>query len=226
MTDNKRILTAEDFTYMENEVLKWNKIAGNLPEDSSLINTYISLCIEEAKEGVKAEEEDDKVEHLDALCDSVFTGFFLNALHKGVTFPIKNVTVETNDDGLDFEHMLSELQDKYIFGYMLALVDALGTLSNYYDLLGAFNRVLTSNMSKYIPMSQEVDLTAEIASVEGQGRYGDVFVQEIDGYYILRAKKDLLEGVEYKQGKIVKPSTFMSVEDLGGLEEFIYGSYK
>ena len=67
-----------------------------------------------------------------------------------------------------------------------------------------------------------VDVAEEIDYITSQGRYADVFVEKSGDYLIFKAKRDLQEGNFFEKGKIVKWSGFRSVEDLGGLEEFIY----
>ena len=213
-------LTTEQFQEMEDKVLEWNVIFGNDLDDESLIPTYIKLCIEEGKEYLIADQEDNHVERIDALVDSVFTGFMLNRLEDGVGFGGWLQCVH-GGEVYTFEACLHELtkENVDITGYSTLLLETLKEESKRYNLFGAFQRVYESNMSKAAPKT--VDIAKEVAYIESQGRYADVFAEESGEYLIFKAKRDLQEGNSFEKGKVVKWSGFQSVEDLGGLEEFI-----
>ncbi|AUR86282.1 hypothetical protein NVP1084O_075 [Vibrio phage 1.084.O._10N.261.49.F5] len=241
-----RQLTVEQFKYMEDKVLEWNTVFGNNLDDGSLISTYVKLCIEEGNEYVNAPQkavelfkvkygrmpsksEEDQTELLtighceciDALGDSVFTGFMLNRLK----------TEDTYDDWFEefvtspliitsFDELVHLLKKGELYTYTTYLTYQLLEDSERYNIFGAFQRICESNFSK--AATKDVDIEKEIAYIESQGRYVDVFAEESGDYIIFKARKDLVEGNTFEKGKIVKPSTFVSVEDLGGLEEFIY----
>lgn len=235
------MLTVTQLEYMEKRVLEWNKIFGNNLDDESLIPTYINLCIEEGKEYVNAHQKAlelfeafphmrenttllERLEHserIDALVDSIFTGFMLNRLYTGEGFG-EWFGFDFTIGNYCFEDCLGELDRRLpsVGSYSNLLLFSLMEESKRYNLFGAFQRVAESNFSKAAPKTVDVD--KEIIYIESQGRYSDVFAEESDDYLIFKAKHDLQEGNFFEKGKIVKWSGFRSVEDLGGLEQFIY----
>ncbi|AUR87485.1 hypothetical protein NVP1101O_074 [Vibrio phage 1.101.O._10N.261.45.C6] len=234
---------------MEDKVLEWNTVFGNNLDDGSLIPTYVKLCIEEGNEYVNAPQkavelfkvkhgrmpsknEEDQTElltikhceRIDALGDSVFTGFMLNRLQESAKYQEGDCWfTEMMTKGYDLvsmENILNLLEISDVYGYTTDLPLKLFQESERYNIFGAFQRICESNFSK--AATKDVDIEKEIVYIESQGRYADVFAEESGDYIIFKARKDLVEGNTFEKGKIVKPSTFVSVEDLGGLEEFIY----
>ncbi len=211
---------------MEDKVLEWNVLFGNDLNNKNLIDTYINLCIEEGTEWVQAIKDQNHVEILDAICDSVFTGFMLNRLQEGGGYG-KWFEVEDLGFPVILEKFIEDLQTKQIHSYTTCLVAEVYQASQHYNILEAFNRVAESNFSKAISKlaveNGEISLQDCVTEVESAGRYEDVFVHETESRFLIKARKDLQEGKEYPDGKIVKgDSWYKSVEDLGGLEEFIY----
>lgn len=216
------MLTVEQFQYMEDKVLEWNKVFGNDLNDKSLIPTYVNLCIEEGSEYVKADQTDNHVEKVDALVDSVYTGFMLNRLQEGQSYgKWFSAVITDNMTTPSLRILLSALKEyEYIYGYTTNLPVILLEESEHYDIFNAFKLITESNFSKAAPLS--VDIESEIEYITSQGRYADVFAEESNGYIIFKAKQDLQEGNTFEKGKIVKWRGYKSPEDLGGLEQFIY----
>lgn len=233
MTQVKKILTPDDVYYMQSEVTKWNEVFRNSLTDKSLIPTYENLVREEW--GGKGEYYEsylagDLVGRADGICDLIFTGMMLATL---------NNCHYTKEDKGWLEYVLSRSNvdlDEEIQEIGLWINDAasihskisahlphlLRAESEYIDIRGSFDRVLESNYSKAISISANIDIEAEIARIEAQGRYADVFAEISGEWIILRAHQDLQEGKYFEKGKIAKGSWFLSVEALGGLGEFIY----
>jgi len=226
------LLGYEDFEYFEGNVIQWNQVFGNLITDSSLKPTYKNLALEEAKEILEGVQKGDRELILDGIADSLFTvnywcnlnGYFFKSddikplveglwtkeeYIKGLKYPFsyyaKEMVKAINED----DPMMAQ-------EYLLLTVV---TSQEHYDIAGAFNRVLESNYSKSA-LKSEVDVSSECAKIEEQGRYSDIFTEEKEGRIIFRSKRDGKEGKTFDKGKIVKPSTFKDVEDLGGLKEF------
>jgi hypothetical protein len=96
-------------------------------------------------------------------------------------------------------------------------VTAIGTARTFgMDIVGAFNEVAESNLSKFIRVGtgeispqQLADFANECNQIESQGRYSNVHWKR-QGEYVV-----FLDG----NGKIVKPSTFKEPN----LEQFIKG---
>lgn len=222
-----KMLTQEQLQYMEDKVLEWNVLFGNDLNNENLIDTYINLCIEEGTEWLQAVKDRNHVEIIDAICDSVFTGFMLNRLQQSKGYG-KWFEVEDLNYNIDVEALVNSLKGKYpdVFTYTSHLVCAVYCASKHYNIFEAFKRVSESNFSKAISKlaveNGEICLQGCISEVESAGRYEDVFIFETESHFLIKARKDLQEGKDYPQGKIIKGSWYLSVEDLGGLEEFIY----
>ena len=226
-------LTPEDIYYMQDKVVGWNKTFSNLVSDKSLIPTYMNLVKEEwGGEGEYYQSflANDLVGRADGIADLIFTGFMLGSL-SGTDYKANDntwITKVFNNDSYTLQDEVLDLHEWFVQGDITAfaisalLIPLLSVESKYMDVRGVFDRVLASNLTKAIHISENVDIDAEIARIESEGRYTEVFAETNGDYIVLRAHRDLKEGTYFEKGKIVKASTFLSPEDLGGLEEFIY----
>ena len=226
-------LTPEDIYYMQDKVVEWNKTFSNLVSDKSLIPTYMNLVKEEwGGEGEYYQSflANDLVGRADGIADLIFTGFMLGSL-SGTDYKANDntwITKVFNNDSYTLQDEVLDLHEWFVQGDITAfaisalLIPLLSVESKYMDVRGVFDRVLASNLTKAIHISENVDIDAEIARIESEGRYTEVFAETNGDYIVLRAHRDLKEGTYFEKGKIVKASTFLSPEDLGGLEEFIY----
>ncbi|WNO47328.1 hypothetical protein [Vibrio phage vB_VibM_10AMN] len=217
-----KLLTIEDIKYFDKTVFEWNLLFGNDPENKDLIPVYVNLCLEEGSEGLTAKTLE---EELDAITDSIYTGFFLNRLTN--TLDLQNkFTLGVVWDDVEWKHLMKQLEGKHVDYYVNDLITKVLDLSDKYNIVGAFNRVTESNFSKAISKekvnSGEIIIADCIKEVYDTGRYTSVFAEETDTHFIIKAKFDTQENKEYPSGKIVKGSWYSSVEDLGGLSEFIY----
>lgn len=220
----KKKFGMEEILYMQQEIVKWNKVFDNDVNDKSLIETYFNLTDEELNgkgEYLDSLRKGDKVGTLDGLIDVCFTGIFWACL-AGIPFEewdemyffLWRGDLDWNNcDGFTVE-------DHWAFTTELG--NALREHSEEFDILGAFERVLKSNYSKAMYNVTPEDAEEEVKKIEAKGRYADVYYETKDDYTIFKAKRDLQEGKTYPKGKIVKPSSFKDPEDLGGLQEFIY----
>lgn len=226
-------LTPEDIYYMQDKVVEWNKTFSNLVSDRSLIKPYMNLVKEEwggQGEYYQSFLADDSVGRADGIADLIFTGFMLGSLAGTDYTAIDDtwITMVCKDKTYTLMDEVASLQKRFAQGDITAysisahLIPLLSVESKYMDVRGVFDRVLASNLTKAIHISENVDIDAEIARIEGEGRYAEVFAEANGDYIVLRAHRDLKEGTYFEKGKIVKGSWFLSVEDLGGLSEFIY----
>ena len=233
MTQIKKVLTPEDIYYMQSEVIKWNEVFANSPADKSLIPTYENLVREEW--GGKGEYYEsylagDLVGRADGICDLVFTGMMLAALNechytendrRWLEIVCSRPEVDLNDEVRNTHSWINE--GAFMHNKLAAsLPYLLRAESEYMDIRGAFDRVLESNYSKAIHISTNIDIEDEIARIEAQGRYAEVFAEVNGEWIILRAHRDLQEGKYFERGKVAKSSLFKDVKDIGGLDEFIY----
>lgn len=196
-------------------VLAFNHLVGNTKSKyRDLEDTYLGLIREEGKEYFKAVAEGNLVEQLDAVCDLLYVGGFYACITKGSTTHRESWVSSLHS-------LITNPADRY-YSYP----DLLEMLQDYsvrnFDIVGAFSRVTKSNMSK-APLSYEVDPIWEMEELLEQGRYGGITFDIVGGRVIFTATKDKETGETFSKNapKILKPSTFKSVEDLGGLEEFI-----
>ncbi|BAV80866.1 hypothetical protein [Vibrio phage RYC] len=215
---------------MERAVLEWNELMGNKLDDETLIPTYYNLCEEEVKEGVEASS---KEEELDAICDQIFTGFMLNRLSNllGLTgfkeyyesFDVSQLRTDA-DIYYMWKSLLDDIKNGEDVGKLtMQTLAIIIYLSVDYDIVGAFERVCRSNFSKAIPLAHATGkYDSFIKEVKKEGRYGDVFAVEQGNHLLIKAGIDTKEGKNYVKGKIVKGSWYQSVEELGGLSEYIY----
>lgn len=199
------------------KVLEFNTLCGNTYDKfSELQGTYLGLIREEGKEYFKAVAEVNLKEQLDAVCDLLYVGTFyafitneefwheeswVSSLHSLITNP--------QDIQYSYDDLNEMLQDPSMYKF---------------DIEGAFDLVTKSNFTK-MPLAKDVDVLNEMEIIKEQGRYSGLAFQAIGDRVVFTATKDLESGEVYPVNapKIVKPSTFKSVEDLGGLGQFIKG---
>lgn len=218
-----KLLSSKDFREFNAQVLGWNETFGNKVSNGSLIDTYKNLTLEELNETITAFKSNDHEEVIDGLCDVIYTGFFWSNLN-GVTIgdvlglddsPLESISVTLTN-------MKRSLLEGDVLCFMSYLKDTLVELSSKYNFVEAFKRVTESNFSKAIPVEGS-DIDKIIEDVYGEGRYSSIFKEQRGSFYILKARDDMKEGVKYPLGKIIKVNgLYKSVEELGGLKEFIY----
>lgn len=231
----KKVLTGEDILYMQEQVIKFNEIAGNNVKDKSLIALYKSLTEEELlgeDELINSWNKSDMVGVLDGLIDSVFVSFYWAVLN-GHGFSKNNTdkwykSAVDEVDTYSTEELLGFLRDHLKhdnpFGYQTDFTVLLYKLSEKFDIVSAFDIINESNLSKFVNSNREggveqQDLDLELKYIGSQGRYGGVDYHKVGDYYVFTAKEDVKNNVVFTKSKIVKPSSFKEVE---GLEQFIY----
>lgn len=231
----KKVLTGEDILYMQDQVIKFNEIAGNNVKDKSLISLYKSLTEEELlgeDELIDSWNKEDMVGVLDGLIDSVFVCFYWAVLNgygfsksssdKWYETAIDEVETYSTEELLSF--LVDELKFDNPFGYQTNFIILLYKLSEKFDIVSAFDIINGSNLSKFVNVNRkegvdQQDLDLEVKYISSQGRYGGVNYHKVGDYYVFTAKEDVKNNVVFTKSKIVKPSSFKEVE---GLEQFIY----
>lgn len=216
--------------YFQEKVLEFNKMFGNNLKDKSLVDVYRNLTDEEIngkKELLSSYADKDWEGVLDGICDTIFTGFmFLNLLDeafKGESFiPVTDIK---GINRYDFKLLAKSFEEGEYLYFKNALINLISKLCVISDVKAAFDRVYLSNMSKALnksAVSGEKYLQDLINGIEKEGRYSDLWWEDVGDYIVIKAGKDSVENKEYPSGKIMKGSWYKSVEDLGGLEEFLY----
>ena len=62
--------------------------------------------------------------------------------------------------------------------------------------------------------------TIQIQTIINAGRYSGIATRTVGEYTVFTATEDLQEGRTFGSPKIIKASSFVDVDDLGGLLEF------
>lgn len=222
-------MTIDDFRQAISSVCDWNLVCGNdftKPTDA-LISTYQGLSEEEAQEFVDAILSLDYGEMVDAICDMMFVVGF-GAVLQGLVIDTIEPVIGTYLDlikAIKAKDLKTALQ---VLAYIVTSGEPL-VETRKVDYVGAFARVLESNFSKFIPVDSISDdeLKAECAKIESKGDYSGIKYEmrgdDVNQVYVLLASTD--ERCDpprhFKSPKIVKGSSFVSVEELGGLDEFV-----
>lgn len=222
----KKEFTLKTFKRMIGKVVEWNEIGGNSVEDTSLIPVYIQLSREEfygQSEFLQGWFTGDKEMQADGVGDLLFVYGFLCEL-------MKDNSVYSNDEELDSHNeaeIIDHLSANLIHGdeNYEALYTFCRKMSHHMDIEAVFNRVHTSNLSKFVHESVLLEgfcLDGEVQHIESQGRYSGVDWKQVGEYFVFTARQDVQSGVVFNTPKVVKSSRFVDVEELGGLLEFVY----
>ena len=209
-----------DWSYHEEQVMKFNALCGNDFKDKDLIiPLYYDLCKEEAEEALAAtkledvkgntiSEEQALNDLVDAACDMFYVGYYLySKINSSSTVVIKDMAKMLER----LERLSSDTRTGGGATYITSI--------NLLDLLRvdpteALNIVHESNFSKFIDVTGiPLEDIAEIAEEE---------ISEINQMY--KAKGKALKEVTYQvnpykdehwlvfyneNGKVLKPSTFV-----------------
>lgn len=187
----------------------WNEIACLGAHDLSekRIELQHSLVVEEARELEEAYKAGDKVEVVDAICDLIFVALYADFLedHKAFKLGLYDLNMDGASVGILFSHSDEELleilygfvADKLYSNIVQMCID-FGFIYKF-DLAGAYNEVLESNMSKF-PLVEETDINHELLYFSTKSKYNSVTHTVYNGRYLFRC-----DGGE---GKIVKPTAF------------------
>lgn len=221
-------LTPEDFIFMQEGVISFNKMIGNkltLEEaQPDLIETYRLLSIEELTgegELMDSIEKKDKVGTLDGYIDCVFTMFYyaclegidLNKDHlwlRVVTLLLEPLCLQK-----ELDYILLNLTDDDAEKAQINIITLMISEQDNFNFVAAFKEVLRSNYSKFA-IKKDIDIEKELAYITSAGRYGELSYDEIvvDGkvYIAFKANIDLQSGVTYTKPKLIKCSTFSEPE--------------
>ena len=186
-------------------VLSWNKVYGN-DINNQLLNTHSELLAEKTINIFNAIKDNNQIEFLRGLVDSIVVGSYLYALinkshfnnykenHEVVN--IKN-TVEKLNLIISMKQNIKEIS--IILTY---LENISHTISGYIDIVEACNEVMNSNWSKF-PLTSNVTPEDEINFIEEQGEYSNIKYS-----IIIDSKNNSRYVFKDNNGEIVKPSTF------------------
>lgn len=231
-------LTPNDLINFNNTVIKFNTMMGNDlfttdPEQKAkLLETYRNLSLEELTgkgELIESIEAEDKAGILDGLCDLIYTGFAYCTLEGGRCNINRNedwVTKgswkrdNTSTTGALLEGMVHSLETSRPYGFQTEFLNVLGRVFTEFDIVAGFDRVTESNFSKVILTNTITDLEGEIQTIINAGRYSGIATRTVGEYTVFTATEDLQEGRTFGSPKIIKASSFVDLDDLGGLLEF------
>lgn len=226
----KKELTLADILAFQTKVIDWNQIFGINPDSKEYTGLYQQLTFEECfkeNELVESIEKGDMVGVADALADNLFTCLQWAVLDgKPLTLDDKqwfDRVVKGNDmKTIALEQYKDAVVNGDSYKAQTSLLHLLESYSDVIDIIGAFNRVHESNLSKAVHESKDIDISAEIANIESQGRYGDVTCVKSGEYWVFKAGQDVRDAVVFDKPKVVKSSHFQDVNNLGGLGQFVY----
>lgn len=203
------MITEKDILHFEQEILKFNHIAGNDILDEDLTPVYEGLILEEGEEIFTADSAED---YLDGIVDLGVVGIYWMNL----VFPkgVKQYNLRFKEPDGNKVSIMNALEDsltKHKFHYVMAdWMCLLEQIQYDFDLVGAFKEVCDANMTKF-PLKSTVDMEKEFEHIVSQGRYSDLTCEEVeyksDTYLVFRAKEDLQNNRTFGgKGKIVKHS--------------------
>lgn len=193
--------------------------------DEQLVH-QIEVAWGEFKEGIAAIKEQIENEKYDALLDlhvTVPTCLMMYSGNKDLLLEEPRI----NETGRTFNDLLHEAQKAFLctdYGqyHFIDSVDYLVDASMALDIdsekfIEYVTAVNASNLSKF-PMVGTVDPEKECDYIESQGRYTDVYFEEGEllgeKVYIFKSCYDAKNNERFTNGKYLKPSTFIDVQEL------------
>ena len=211
-------------------VVEWNSYADNHPSDVSLTEVYFQLTKAEyigSGEFLEGFHTHDDEMILDGIADLTYTSFFWAATEGMGQAELKDLfehaKVCANFGGATYvgtvnllDHYLTQ-KDSSMF--VKELIVLMLILQDKYDLLGSFEAVSVSNMSKFPKVGDVESPDLEMEIILGSGRYCGLGCREFNGRYIFTAMEDLQDKVRFDKPKIIKSGQFKEVV---GLTQFIY----
>lgn len=219
-------LTVQDVLYMQKEVIRFNSLMGNSIDNKGLIDTYKFLTKEECLgdgELLDSYRKGDKEGTLDGLIDMVFVSFYFALLegHKlqDDEYLDRQVNIETNmttlsNDLLDIEKLVQDGLSFYTRNTLVRILSK-GEVAFQYDIMGAFNNILESNLSKLV-VKGTVDPYEEMDKILAKGRYSVLSVEEVENegivYLAFKALHDSQNDVTFSEPKLIKTSLFKEPE--------------
>lgn len=192
------------------DVFEFNKIAGRTLHESEFDN-QLNTVVEEAKELKTGLEENNIVEVVDAICDSLYTASFAVGILDGNDDITKNPPKYLNSCEIPVEELipaaLSHLEEGNVVDF-LGTVEDMCTVVNA-DIIYCLDQVSKSNLSKF-PLTCDVDDPDLVCDeIEGLGRYDNVSYTEATKFgepcYVFKATVDKSNSNKYPNGKVVKP---------------------
>ena len=226
-----KVITEERFVSFYKDILLMNEFVGNKIEDPRLINLYADLTLEEMSEIFDASDDNDIIEFVDGIVDTMVVGSYLYALKNkdnfndyGVVYDISAIDKQSNLSFLSQTKIYNDALKKAsesslcqsgidIFYYFNTLVKDVEKIIRYVeeistsidpndiDIFACCDEVSRSNWTKF-PKLECVNPDDEVKHIESQGRYTGVT------YKIKNLNGDDRVIFYSDKGKFVKPSTF------------------
>lgn len=186
-------------------VMLFNKLAGNDVENVLLIPKYKGFLREELEEAICAFKLKDPLNFIEEIADSLFVASYLMALECGevclqdTVSPMRLAYLEPSMKTIE----TSLEADSEIFNgvVLLTLLEEVAMCLDC-DLGGVLDAVAVANLSKF-PLVGGIDPDCEVDRLVAEGRYTNICYTELEGRYVFK------DGC----GKVLKPSTFKK-EDL------------
>jgi hypothetical protein len=167
---------------------------------------------------------------LDGLIDAFFTcGYWAilddEPLSESVQWLEDDICVDDVIGGMTELQTLDALSDYVVseggsYHSQIYVCVLISHFQNKFDIMGAFNEVMSSNMSKYV-LKGTVDIQEEIDYILSAGRYDNISVSEIESngetYLAFKAGMDKQNNVIFDTPKLVKSRLFREPQ----LEQFV-----
>ena len=203
-----------------------NMAVGLVTDSDENLVHQMEVAFGEFKEGIISIKNQIENESYDALLDlhvTVPTCLMMYSGNKDLLLEPPRIY----DTGMDFNDLLHDAQKAFLstkagrYHFIDAvdcLVDAVvATDINPEKFIQYANAVNTSNLSKF-PLVGTVDPEAECDYIESKGRYTDVYFEEGEllgkKVYIFKSCYDKENNERFPNGKYLKPSKFIDVQEL------------
>jgi len=218
-------LKAQDILYMQSEVIRFNKMMSNEVTNGKLIPSYYNFTKEEFFGDNELKDSYNK-ENLEGILDGAIDLFFTCNYWANLNGHIleNNAWLKTIDNESDMQKVrviLSDLEksitDELSFYSQTNLLHLLcnEVFQGLFDVLGAFEEVMSANMSKYV-IKGTVNVEDEIKIILEKGRYEDISVEEVESggatYLAFKALRDNQNDVTFNTPKLIKTRFFKEPE--------------
>lgn len=205
-----------------------NVAVGLTTDSDEQLPHQINIAYSEFKEGMQAIKEDDENGRYDALVDlhvTVSPCVMMYAGNKDILHT--PYEYELNVEGKDFNTLLHDAQREFLstehgIHHFISSLEYLCDLAAAKDLdqdrvILFLDSVNKSNLTKF-PEVGSVDPEEECEYIESKGRYTDVYFEETEllgkQVYVFKSKYDKKNNERFPNGKYLKPSVFVDVQEL------------
>jgi len=205
-----------------------NTAVGLVTDSDEQLPHQINIAFSEFKEGIQAIKDDNESEKFDAIADLHVTVSPCVMMYAGdKTLLDQDYEHELNPENKDFNTLIHDAQREFLstehtVHHFVSSLDYLCDLAAAKDIdteqmIEYFDAVNKSNLTKF-PKVGTVDPEVECDKIEAKGRYTDVYFEEGEllgeKVYIFKSNYDKENNERFTNGKYLKPSVFVDVQEL------------